>query len=128
MTRTMLNYAHKIYGLSWILTQGMIWLGGPVAGILILAAVYKFMPNTFVKYKYALIGALAAVPVWLLGKWGFGLYVKYAGTTSIYGAIGLLPIFTIWLKLSCLIFLFGAELTNSCSRYCFESREEVNAG
>lgn len=51
-----------------------------------------------------------AAPLWMAARWGFGLYVNRAATTNLYGALGLVPVFLIWLNLSWLIFLFGAEL------------------
>jgi membrane protein len=69
-----------------------------------------------VQYRAAVGGAIVAVPLWLLAKWGFAIYVtKLVGTGNLYGALGLLPLFLIWLNLSWLIFLFGAEVANAAA-------------
>ena len=60
----------------------------------------------------ALGGAIFAVPAWLIAKWLFAVYVReIVATGNLYGALGLVPIFLIWLNVSWLIFLYGAELT-----------------
>jgi len=83
-------------------------------GILLLAALYKLIPNTRVQYRSAFGGALVAVPLWLLAEWGFRMYVgRVVGRGSFYGALGLLPLFLFWVNLSWLIFLFGAQLAHS---------------
>ncbi len=42
-------------------------------------------------------GAAVAVPLWLLAEWGFSLYVlSLVGKGSIYGTLGLIPLFLIW--------------------------------
>jgi membrane protein len=57
------------------------------------------------------MGAVVAVPLWLLAKWGFGLYVeKLVARGSLYGALGLIPLFLLWLSLSWQIVLLGAQL------------------
>lgn len=74
------------------------------------------MPNTTVRYRAAVGGAVVAVPLWLVAKWGFALYVtRLVGTGNLYGALGLLPLFLIWLNLSWLIFLFGAQLAHTAA-------------
>lgn len=89
------------------------WAGPVVAGIVLLALLYKLMPNTVVSFRAAMGGAVLAAPLWLLAKWGFALYVEIVAARSIYGALGLLPLFLFWLNTSWLIFLFGAELAHT---------------
>lgn len=93
----------------------MLGKAGPaIVGIVLLGLLYKLMPNTRVRLLAAMGGAFVAVPIWLIAKWGFSLYITHVvAKGNIYGAMGLLPLFLFWLDLSWLIFLFGAELTNS---------------
>ena len=101
-----------VTGVSWLL-GAVGWASPIVVGVLVVAAVYELLPNTSVGYRAAIAGALVSVPIWLLAKWGFGIYVtKLVATGNLYGALGLLPLFLIWLNLSWTIFLFGAELAN----------------
>ena len=100
---------------SWMV-RGVAWAGPVLIGILLLAALYKMMPNTKVSFRSALGGALVAVPLWLLAKWGFSQYVaSLVGRPTLYGALGLLPLFLLWLNFSWLIFLFGAQLAHTAA-------------
>jgi len=97
------------------LVSAVLWASPPVVGIVLLAALYKLMPNTHVDTRAAVGGAVAAVPLWMVAKWAFTLYVIRVGSTSLYGALALIPLFLMWLNLSWLIFLFGAELASTAS-------------
>jgi len=100
---------------SWLFAVAG-WAGPVVVGIVLLAAVYKLMPNTPVRSRSAIGGAVVAVPLWLLAKWGLAVYVEELVVKgSLYGALGLLPLFLFWLNLSWLIFLFGAELAHTAA-------------
>ncbi|MBI5723401.1 MAG: YihY/virulence factor BrkB family protein [Planctomycetes bacterium] len=90
------------------------WLGNFIVMVLLLAFVYKAMPNTQVRYRAAIGGAFAAVPLWLIAKWGFALYIsELVGPDKLYGNLGLIPLFLLWVNLSWWIFLFGAEFAHT---------------
>jgi membrane protein len=73
---------------------------------------YLLLPNTKVKIRAAIWGAVVAAIVWTLAKWGFKLYVvKFIPYNQIYGALGLIPLSIFWVYLSWLIVLFGLQLT-----------------
>jgi len=100
--------------LSW--TLGPIgWVAPFVVGILFLASLYTLMPNTRVPWRQALEGALLAVPVWGVARWAFALYVSHVGSRSLYGALGLIPLFLLWLNLSWWVFLFGAQVAHAAA-------------
>jgi membrane protein len=84
--------------------------GSLLLGILLLACVYRFMPNTRVPFRAALLGAALTVPIWILAKWGFALYVGKVVASGVYGALGLLPLMLMWINLTWYAFLFGAEM------------------
>ena len=100
--------------LSW-LTRWAGRIGSVLVAVALLGALYSLMPNTHVRFRTAAKGAVVAVPLWLLAQWAFRLYVQKVGSQSIYGAIGLLPLFLLWLNLLWLIFLFGAELAHTAA-------------
>ena len=77
---------------------------------LLLASFYTLMPNITVRFKPAVAAALVAVLLWSLSRVGLSIYVKQVAWRNIYGAIGLIPLFMIWMNLSWYIFLFGAQL------------------
>ncbi len=102
-------------GWPWVLALAG-WIGPLLASVAILAAVYKLLPNTHVSLRSAIGGAAVAVPAWLLAKWGFSLYVRhFVMTGNLYGLLGVLPLFLMWLNLSWLIFLFGAQLAHTAA-------------
>jgi membrane protein len=76
-----------------------------------LVLLYKMMPNTHVRWRPSLVGALVAAGLAEASKWAFGLYVSQAlPYLKLYGAIGLVPLFLFWLYLGWLIILFGLEI------------------
>jgi len=102
-------------GISRVL-GGIGWAGAILGGIALVAAVYKLLPNTHVPFRAAISGAVVAVPLWLAAKWGFSLYVRrFVATGNLYGTLGVLPLFLVWLDYSWLIFLFGAQLAHTAT-------------
>ena len=80
-----------------------------VAGFFLL---YLLLPNTKVKFRAAIWGAVIAALVWMLAKWGFKLYVvKFIPYNEVYGVLGLIPLGVFWIYLSWFIVLFGLQLT-----------------
>lgn len=79
--------------------------------LLALLFLYLFIPNTKVRLRPALWGAVAASVMWLLAKWGFGLYVvKVVPFNAVYGILGIIPLSVFWIYLTWLIVLFGLQL------------------
>jgi membrane protein len=94
----------------------LIWLGPTLVGILVLTATYILLPNTAVNRKAALGGATVAVLFWLIARWAFAVYVdRFVLKGNLYGILGVIPLFLLWLNLSWLIFLFGAELAHTAA-------------
>jgi membrane protein len=91
--------------------SGMRW---PLAFMLVMLAVdvlYYFAPNTDADWVWVTPGALLATALWLAASSGFRLYLQNFGSYSaVYGAIGTVIVFMLWLYLSGLALLVGAEL------------------
>jgi len=82
---------------------------------------YVLVPNTHVNTRHAIIGGVAAAVLFELAKYTFGLYVKAVPTyTVIYGAVAVIPMFLIWIYVSWLIVLFGAQISYSLSVFRME--------
>ena len=87
-----------------VLPYAVIWI--------VFTFVYKFMPNTRVQLKSALIaGIIAGTSFQVVQLIYIYFQVGVAKYGAIYGSFAALPLFLIWLQLSWLIVLFGAEVS-----------------
>ncbi len=99
---------------------------GPLAGAIILSLkilpyaviwivftfMYFFMPNTKVTIKSALLAGIIAGTIFQILQWGYITFqVGAAKYGAIYGSFAALPLFLVWLQLSWLVVLFGAEVS-----------------
>jgi membrane protein len=73
---------------------------------------YIFMPNTKVRFSAAVTAGVVAGSVYQIVQWGYLTFqVGVARNNEIYGSLAALPLFLIWLQLSWLVVLFGAEIS-----------------
>jgi membrane protein len=81
-----------------------IGLGG-----LMFYLLYRFIPRRAVRKRAALGGAIVAALLWEVAKQLFGLYIRKVGIyDQIYGPLGVLVAFVMFLYYSALVFVFGA--------------------
>lgn len=93
-----------IYSILKLLPYGTLWI--------LFAIVYIFMPNTRVKFVSAALAAVIAGTIYHLFQWAYITFqVGVAKNNAIYGSFAALPLFLVWLQLSWLIVLFGAEVS-----------------
>ena len=77
-----------------------------------LTLVYVLVPNCKVPFRYGLIGGALAAVLFELAKKSFTLYVANVPTyATIYGALAVIPLFLLWLYVSWVVVLLGAELS-----------------
>ncbi len=80
----------------------------------LLLFLYRFMPNTRVQFRAAVVGSFVAAVLWELAKYGYAMYCRTVLPYSlIYGSLGLIPLTLFWIYLTWLIILFGLELTHT---------------
>jgi membrane protein len=73
---------------------------------------YKLVPHRRVQWRHAIVGAVTASVLFEGAKELFAIYVRNVpGYNVLYGAFVSLPFFLIWVYVSWLVVLFGAELT-----------------
>ena len=99
-----------------------LFVVGPVVGFVIdllpyvvmaamFVGLYVFMPNTHVRVRSAIIpGILAGVAMQGLQLFYIHSQIWVSSYNAIYGSFAALPLFMLWVQISWIICLFGAEL------------------
>ncbi len=83
-----------------------------LATCLLLAVMYHWIPNIPVRWRHAFSGAAVAAILFEIAKYLFALYIAWFPTYELlYGALAAIPLLLIWIYLSWLIVLLGAEIT-----------------
>jgi membrane protein len=101
-------------GLFWNLVSGAI---ATVALFIVFLLLYKFVPNTKIRWRDIWLGALLAAIGFEVTKSIFVWYIAdFAQYNLIYGPIGGLVALLIWVYVSAVIFLFCAKMTAVHSR------------
>jgi membrane protein len=82
-----------------------------------LSILYWASPNVKHRFRWASPGAVVGVVVWLLASAGFALYVaNFASYNKTYGALGGVIVFLVWLWISNIAVLLGAEFNAEIER------------
>ncbi len=77
-----------------------------------LTLLYYFMPNTRVPVGSAAVGGLIAGTLWVIAQQLYAVYAANAiSYSAIYGSLGAVPLFIIWLYVSWTVALLGATVT-----------------
>jgi membrane protein len=86
--------------------------------VLIVALLYYATPNVKQpKFRWVSVGAILAIVTWIVASAAFGLYVsRFSSYDKTYGALGGVIAFLLWLWLTNLALLFGAELDAELER------------
>lgn len=88
-----------------------------VSSVAAFTLLYAAVPNTRVPLRHALLGGLFSAVLFEVAKALFGIYVSlFPGYQLIYGAFATVPLFLLWIYLSWLIVLLGAELVYGLSQ------------
>ncbi len=79
---------------------------------LALTLLYTILPHARVRLRASLPAGLTAGLLFEISKLGYAIYLQNATHYSaIYGSLSAIPIFVVWVHLTWLVVLFGAELT-----------------
>ncbi|MBS4165583.1 Uncharacterized protein NEOC65_000645 [Neochlamydia sp. AcF65] len=72
---------------------------------------YFFLPNRKISFRYGMLGVLVGGTAYqLIQTFYINIQLKLSSYGAIYGSFAALPLFLIWLNLSWMIILAGAEL------------------
>lgn len=83
----------------------------------LFAMMFKYLPDTEVRWNEVRAGALATALLFELGKLLLGTYLGWAGVGSAFGAAGSLIVVLVWVYYSAQILFFGAEFTQVVARH-----------
>lgn len=89
-----------------------------VVVVLIVALLYYSTPNVKQpKFRWISVGACLAIVVWLVASALFGFYVaNFSNYNATYGSLAGVIVFLLWLWITNLALLFGAELDAELER------------
>ncbi len=104
------TFSSVIFFLLNLLPYLSIWI--------LLMTLYLVMPNTRVPLRSGIVGAITAGTIFQVVQW---VYIKFqigvSNYGAIYGSFAALPLFLVWLQLSWMIVLFGAEIAYATDNY-----------
>jgi membrane protein len=99
---------------GWLAPIGMVWVA------LVLAN--RLLPRAKVKWSSAAIGALVSAVLFEVIKRGVAVYLVdmfFRRYTGIYGALALLPLLLLWIYITWLVVLLGAETSYAVQNFHF---------
>lgn len=91
--------------------------------------IYAAVPNCRVPFKSALIGGIVVAILFESAKRGFAAFVTHFPSYElVYGAFAVVPLFLLWIFISWVIILMGAELTRCITTYRADMTASENNG
>lgn len=93
-----------IFFLLKLLPYCIIWF--------LFTIIYILMPNTKVNFQSGAVAGVIAGTVYVIAQWAYIYFqIGIAKYNAIYGSFAAFPLFLVWVQLSWLIVLFGAEIS-----------------
>ncbi len=83
---------------------------------ILFAAMYKWLPDCTVEWRNVWFGAIVTGVLMTIAKSALGRFLGGGALESAYGAAGALVLILTWVYYASIVFLFGAELTQSRQR------------
>ncbi len=106
--------------------RNLLTLTPVAASALAFTMIYLVVPNRRVRAAHALIGGVFAALLFEGAKRAFGFYITQFPTyEAIYGALASIPIFLVWLYLSWVVVLLGAEVAHCLSIFRWGSHDQA---
>jgi membrane protein len=94
------------------------WPGAVVVAMLVFSFIYYVTPDVRQRsFRWVTPGAVAGVALWLIASAGFSIYLsKVANVGAVYGAFAGAIVLVVWLWLTNVALLLGAELNAEIER------------
>ncbi len=94
----------------------------------LFAVIFKLLPSVTLVWRDVIPGSIVTAALFLLGKWGIGLYLGSGGAADAYGAAGSVVLLLLWIYYSAQIFFFGAVVTRQfAERFGTRAHERLKA-
>lgn len=87
-----------------------------IIGMLTLAVIYKFLPDVIIGWKAVWIGSFITSFLFTLGKFIIGFALKSSNVAAMYGDVGSMAIFLLWVFYSSIILFYGAQVTQEYAK------------
>ncbi len=93
-----------IFFILKLLPYCLIWV--------LFTIIYILMPNTKVNFQSGVVAGAIAGTIYVVAQWTYIYFqIGIAQYNAIYGSFAAFPLFLVWVQLSWLIVLFGAEIS-----------------
>ncbi|HYW83812.1 MAG TPA: YihY/virulence factor BrkB family protein, partial [Spirochaetia bacterium] len=97
-----------LWGSNWLVSVGAI--------LLLAAAMFKIIPDARVRWTEVWLGAIVASVLFNAGKYLIALVVSRFSSAGVFGAAGSVIVLMIWINVSMMILLLGAEIVRVSAR------------
>ena len=95
--------------------------------IFVVGLVFYFVPNAKVRFRDVWVGAVLTGLLWRGALAGFSFYVRDMSRFSVHGSIAAVVVFLLWIYVSAVILLYGAEVTAAYARLRRHRPDEIPA-
>ncbi len=95
--------------------------------ILVVGLVFYYVPNAKVRFRDVWVGAVLTGLLWRGALAGFSFYVRDLSRFNVHGSIAAVVVFLLWVYISAVILLYGAEVTAAYARLRRHRPDEVPA-
>lgn len=133
--KVIVNFLVNHFHMSKAIAITLLTLRWPVAFLALFAMAflsYYILPdlrgNEKFKRASALPGTFFFCMFWLIGSWGFSLYVNNLGTYNmVYGTIGAFAVLMVWFYYTSILILIGGEINSQVYNKLSSKAEEIKA-
>lgn len=133
--KVIINFFVTHFHMSKVVAITLLTLRWPIAfaALFLMAFLsYYILPdlrgNERYKRKSAIPGTFFFTTFWLVGSWGFSIYVNNLRTYNmVYGTIGAFAVLMVWLYYTSVLMLIGGEINSQVYNKLNEKAREIQA-